>query len=168
MNNQTTGQAHLTGIGGWLILVAIALIGSIIRIALTLYQTLATFNYPIEQIANYLSISSNDLFAFLIFESVSNALLWLFTLYLAYLFFRKDYRLPTYFIYWCVFNLIVIVIDSAIASRFGFPKDITGGLKDVLRQCFYCAIWIPYFLRSVRVKNTFVHNKPSTENPLIM
>lgn len=168
MNVKTQTDQQLTGIGGWLILVAIALIGSIIRITITLYQTFETFSYPIEQIADYFSISSSAFFTFLLFEAISNSLFWLFTLYLTYLFFKKDYRVPKYFIFWCVINLIVLVIDGGISNSLGFPEDLTGSTKEVIRQSVYCAIWIPYFLRSVRVKNTFVHNKPSTESRIVM
>lgn len=154
-------KKKLTGISGWLVLVAITLIIMIIRSVVVLYSTFDALGYPIEQIADYLSISSHDFFILLLFEAISNVLVLLFTLYLTYLFFKKDHRVPKYFIAWCIVKLILIVIDAVFTRNIGLTEDMTGSLREAFRQGVYCVVWIPYFLRSVRVKNTFVRNAQS-------
>jgi Protein of unknown function (DUF2569) len=93
------------------------------------------------------------------FEAASGILLFIFTLWLGYLFFfRKSARVPRLFIAWLACHLIVRIIDRVLTNSIPLvagqsDHEVVSGLG---RSIMNAAIWIPYFIWSIRVKNTFV------------
>jgi hypothetical protein len=146
------------GIGGWLLLPLIGLIISPIRVGILLAsyvrlfapQTWATLTTPG-------SAAYDPWWApLLIFEVAANIVIIAFSLFLLWLFFRKSSRLPGLFVIWLLVVLGIEIVDVALASQLPAAADGIGdAVKELGRAAVGAAIWIPYFRKSVRVKNTF-------------
>lgn len=157
----TTGTVEPKGLGGWLILLAIGLL--ILPVP------------PLTNVYNdYLSIFSegnwevfttpgseayHHLWApFIIFDMSGKILFILFNIVLIFLFFAKSYRFPMLFIIFLVSNILFAVSDFFFKE---FIPEVSAEsntelLFEVARTIVDAMIWIPYFLVSKRVKNTFV------------
>jgi hypothetical protein len=110
-------------------------------------------------VTNPASASYHPLWGPLIaFEAVSGVLMLIFTLVLAWFFFTKSKRAPKLIILWFVLNAAIQILDSVLAAQIPAVAALpdTQGKKDLIRAVIAAAIWIPYFLNSERVKNTFV------------
>ncbi|HEU4436023.1 MAG TPA: DUF2569 domain-containing protein, partial [candidate division Zixibacteria bacterium] len=81
-------------------------------------------------------------------------------------FFTKHWRFPTLYITMLALNVVFVVSDFFMGNAIpavAASKD-TQALKEMARTIIAAAVWIPYFLRSRRVKNTFV--KPGSTGTL--
>lgn len=155
MNESLTVSSEPKGIGGWLVLVAIGLIVSPIRLAYSIIvdylpqinsSEWATLNFPAFKNLFYGELVINSLFV-------------VFAIVLLVLFFSEDRRFPKYMIAFYIANLTFVIADFAIASfhpLIRLAANPEGGIMEVVRSVAAAAIWIPYFLVSQRVKNTFV------------
>lgn len=150
------------GIGGWLILPALALIITPIRMGF-------------EFVRDFLPVLDSDAWALLatpgsalyhplwaplvVFELIANVVMFSFTLWLLVLFFRESKRVPVLYILWLLLLAAVQVIDQLLVQQMPFLASQLNedALVDIARALVGAAIWIPYFLKSVRVKNTFVN-----------
>jgi hypothetical protein len=150
------------GIGGWLILPALGLAISpfwqgfkIVRdivpsVNLSAWRTLSD---PAS--ANY----SPMWVPAIVFEVATSVLIFVFTLWLAYLFFfRKSPLVPRLFIIWLASQLIIQTIDRLLVNSLPLAAEQSGsGVTSGLgRAITNAVIWIPYFIWSIRVKNTFI------------
>jgi len=101
----------------------------------------------------------------LIFEMTGYILFLIFSIVLLFLFFMKAYKFPMLFIIFLALNLIYSVTDFFISDL--IPTIAAESPPDDVLKFFASLtgviIWIPYFLVSKRVKNTFV--KP--ESPML-
>ena len=157
------------GLGGWLILPAIGLFALPIRGAISLINDfLPIFQKGYWEILTRPGSGAyHSLWApLLIFEIAGNSFFIIFNVVLLFLFFKKSYRFPALFIAFIILNLCFLVGDyffvNLIPSVAG--KSDPGTFKELARAMIAAIIWIPYFLVSKRVKNTFV--KPGPLNPL--
>lgn len=55
-------------------------------------------------------------------------------------------------------SLTVGIVDSLLLSQIPMARELADGssIRDIARSAIACAIWIPYFIKSERVQNTFV------------
>lgn len=151
-----------SGIGGWLILPLIGVIVYPISISLLLINSfLPIFQEGIWQVLTTPgSEAYHKLWApLIIYEITGNIVFILFSIFLALLFFSKSHRLPTLFIVYIALNCVFIVSDYAAGEFIPFVAEESDAesLGEVFRSIIAAAIWIPYFLASKRVKNTFVN-----------
>jgi hypothetical protein len=158
-------EKELKGIGGWLILVAISVVLSPIRILVDfvpLYYPLFTEGIW-EALITPTSEVYNPLWApLLIGEIVFNSLMFLASFYLIYLFFSKHYLFVKTFITLIVISLIFIPLDSWFVTLI-LPQEPVFDLdttREFARIAIFAIIWIPYMLISKRVKATFVEKMP--------
>ena len=150
------------GIGGWLVLPALGLAISPIVQGIQLFRDIVpalepnvwrTLSDPTS--GNYYPMWVPAIF----FEATSGILLFIFTLWLGYLFFfRKSARVPRLFIAWLACQLVVRIIDRILTNSIPLAAgqaghDVVSGLG---RSIMNAAIWIPYFVWSIRIKNTFI------------
>ena len=155
-----------SGLGGWLILPAIGLLFAPLRILGYLFGDII----PIFQDGAWevLTTPGSEMYhalwaPLIIFETVGNLFFVGFTLVLLVLFFTKSHRFPKLMIAYLVLNLVFVVADTVLAEFIPFiaGEHDPETYKEIARGVFGVVIWVPYFLVSKRVKNTFV--KPGAD-----
>ena len=159
-DTQTTTN-ELEGIKGWLILVGIGIVIAPLRLTVSISEAFKPLfeNGTWEKLTTVGSDSYLPFFqALIVAEGIFNACLMLGSIYLIYLFITKSKYFPKLFIAIGVVSIIGIIIDSylvtlVIASAELFEAET---VKELTKTMVGYGIWIPYMLKSERVKNTFV------------
>lgn len=159
LNEQPPGKK---GLGGWLILPHIGLYLSII---LTLVQLLfiiapIMFSEYWELLTSPDSDFYHSLWApILIFEMVFNLLLLGLCIFALVQLYGKKSSFPKLMIMIYSASLFFMFVDYLLALQIPAVSEVEDGTRpsDLLRSVLSTAIWIPYFIRSKRVKNTFVN-----------
>ncbi|MGH8015140.1 MAG: DUF2569 domain-containing protein [Candidatus Zixiibacteriota bacterium] len=149
------------GLGGWLILVAIGLLISPLRIAGIEFTILSVMlDGTWSAISNSTSEFYNPLLAAIIPIEFALNLAFIFGfIFLIYLFFTKSSIFPRWYIAIYLANLLVIIGD-AVAVKFAVPEQPLidpETSKEFLRSLMACVIWIPYMFKSKRVEATFIN-----------
>ncbi|MFI5325239.1 MAG: DUF2569 domain-containing protein [Candidatus Rokuibacteriota bacterium] len=155
------GQPSFTlrGISGWLILVAVGLCASAIRLADNLFQMTRTFDAAWRVLTTPGSPSYHWLGAPLLVGEVFTGIIFLgWSLLLIYLFFSKKKSFPGSAIFFMVVSLVLVVIDLVIALMIPALRQVsgTGEMAAIVPGLISAAIWIPYFSKSKRVHATFI------------
>jgi len=138
-------QKELKGIGGWLIFIAIGMPFSIIATLFGDYYVFTSF-IPMmdEEIASIITILL-----------VTDMIFLCYLGYLTFLFFNKDYRFPEQI---KIFYIVAIGYEVfALYMISGLGLEVAD-YRELFRCIISAAIWIPYFNKSIRVKNTFIEN----------
>lgn len=148
-----------SGIGGWLILPMLGLIiGPIMNIKLLsdsfvpLFES-GTWDIVKSALGSYTWI--------IIFEVIMNSLFIIFSIALLVLLLLKHPKFPKLIIILYVSNIAFIILDAIFASSIPSMGGTvsSSSLTSILRTIATSAIWIPYFLMSKRVENTFVEKE---------
>lgn len=156
------------GLGGWLIIPLIGLIIALVKMLLALFQ----IYLPIFQDGTWSIITNAESEYYhplwgplVISEMVINIGLVIFCGYLLYLFFTKQRLFPKFFIIYMIINVVFLISDTYVASLIpSVAEQRSNGIDpDLGRAVIGAAIWIPYFLLSKRVKNTFVEPLPEDQ-----
>ena len=161
-NKDTTTAAGPQGIGGWLIFIAIGVVIGPISIAATILPTIfdlaALDNWNL--LTNPNSKSYFPYFAEIVIgEMVANSILFIASLALAVLFFRKHrWFVPAYITY-VVASFVILLADIYILAVLvpDLPVWDEESVRGIFRSVFTLCVWVPYLLLSRRVKNTFVN-----------
>lgn len=149
MAEEALPQVHAqpSGIGGWLVLPALGTLVTPFLLAKTAYdnvEALLTFQV------------SATLKAFIMIETLGNLAFSLAWFYALFLLWKHRALYPRLFNALSLLLVAFVMADLAIAN-FGFNVPIEpNDLRDLVRGIISCAIWVPYMLRSQRVRNTFV------------
>lgn len=162
MNNKKT----LEGIKGWLIIPAIEIIISIPSLCfyiLTMIISANKLGILSDLFSSRTSFYSIYTLIFSISQILCMGILTFFYFYLAYLFFSKDYRTLKWYIVVQLFDIIISIIFY-ILFVFGLSLFSYSNESEIIISLVCSVIWIVYFLTSVRVKNTFINNKPDYMN----
>ncbi|USR65240.1 DUF2569 domain-containing protein [Providencia stuartii] len=151
-------KPELTGIGGWLILPMLGIVLSVIILPFAIYgQNIQVIEYW-DELTNSQSDTFIPLFKELIyFELLGNAILYTLLLFLCYVFFTKKKLTIKIYIFFQLFALVLTISDIILAGVLLDLEVEASDIRDIFRALIGCAIWIPYFLVSKRVKNTFVN-----------
>ena len=157
-----TQYPDLQGIGGWLILVAIGICLSPLRLVFTFLLTAPTYfdNAVWGERAIPQGGSFHPLFGpLLMFEIVGNLTVLGFSILMVYLFFAKRALFPKVYIAVAVATLGFLIIDQVLAHSISNIAEASdpGNIPAIGRSLLQCLIWCPYMLRSKRVKATFVN-----------
>jgi len=161
----TTLPGEPKGLRGWLILPAIGLFASAIRLTFSLMRDF----WPIFRDGGWPVLTTPGTPAYhqlwgplLIFEIAGNSFFILANVALIFFFFSKHWRFPALYITMLGLNVLFVIGDFFMGNM--IPAVATANdpqsVREMVRTLAAAAIWIPYFLRSKRVKNTFV--KPGT------
>ncbi len=168
-----------SGLGGWLVLPIIGLFGAILWNAAYLFGTIA----PSLDTWSVLTTPGNEFYhslwaPTLVFETFVTVVLMAAPIGLLVLLFQKRRILPALMVAFYGFLSLTSVIDAILMISFvapwstsiGDPEYAAAATSDagqlIFRAIVLAAVWIPYFLVSKRVKNTFV-GPPSKARVLV-
>lgn len=147
------------GLSGWLALVGLGLIITPIIQGYGLISYIPLFNQTYD-IPGYMTLLQLEFVASLIIVAGS--------LYLLYLYFKKNVNFPKYYIIFLIATAVYTVIDHMLLGSLTAPtpeqqKVITDTLSEnsseVARAVFFAIVWSAYMLNSKKVKATFVNEK---------
>jgi hypothetical protein len=156
---ETQGHSP-SGIGGWLILPCIGLVVGVFRILSGLVQLGACFDATVWRALT--TLGAPDYHALwrpaLLLELLGNSFLFALLTLSGILLVRRRASFPRFMIALYVAQLVVIVADAALCRQIPAliaqsPQD--DAAKGVTQAIIAACIWIPYFLNSRRVRNTF-------------
>jgi transglutaminase-like putative cysteine protease len=140
-------------IGGWLLLVAIGICITPLRL---LYQFITVEGLISGQ--PWLSMwyaQKYDLFLFLLFAHAYNIIIFIFSIVFVFLFFQRRSSVPRLAVIFYGASLVMGILDNGIAKAYDSAAEVDFG--EIFRALVAAAIWIPYFLLSERVKETFTN-----------
>lgn len=158
-------------ISGWLILPALGLLVRPITILVILLADPVLFDHntwiSVFQNDNYSSFSG--LGFVLGFEILANTLQLVFSLLVLWQFFKKRSSLPRLMVVLLAGGLTIILVDMILAYFLievgENPFTDSEQLNGLFSALMPALIWIPYFLKSSRVKQTFINRAHSTVTP---
>jgi hypothetical protein len=158
--------------GGWLIL---PMIGLIITPFLIIHN-LITNNYFSEHLFDQIRAlevsSSSTIEALMIGEMMGNILMLVMCLLCLVSFFKKRDITPRLMIAFYLFNAAFLIIDDVMVEMIlGDIVELESSTKEIGRAIIACAIWIPYFMNSKRVKETFImpfHSIPPEMSTILL
>ncbi|WP_145146602.1 DUF2569 domain-containing protein [Paenibacillus xylanexedens] len=151
----------VSGLGGWLILIQIGLFLTIILLAVQLMQNTLPALTPemwdlfVSKDSEYYHVLWGPL---IIFEAIYNVVFLLFTTYIVVTFYRKKAILPRLMIIYYSVSLVLYMVDYILVLQIPMMRELEdgSGIQEIVKSVITCAIWIPYFIKSERVHNTFV------------
>jgi len=159
-SEQDNGKAYKK-IGGWLILFAFGLVLYPLQ---TLFL-LITDLFPAVFSDNWAALRSpanpgyHSLWApLVIFELVGSSVFFLYSILTIAWFFQRRRRVPGLVIFFLVANIVFVSTDYLVINLFlirGNSMNVDTTINFV-RTAVAGAIWIPYFMFSRRVKQTFI------------
>ncbi|BFH69639.1 MAG: DUF2569 domain-containing protein [Paenibacillus dendritiformis] len=150
------------GLSGWLIIVQIGLWLSLVMILHLLFSEI----FPIYQSSTWSLLTTPDSEYYhsmwsvlIIFETVANLLTLMLLVMVFVLFYRKKKLLPTMIIVLYIWNILSSFADYYLGGLIPAVQDADGPgtLRQLVRSSLFGVIWIMYFIRSKRVKATFVN-----------
>jgi Protein of unknown function (DUF2569)/Transglutaminase-like superfamily len=147
------------GLGGWLVLVGLGVTVTPVRVLVTLIQSLSGYSattwaaLTTPGAANY----HPGWAPILMFELLGNIALFVFSVLLAWLFYRRKRQFPMVFTWVVSLSWAFVAIDHLAAGFVPLQDpDPMNWARDFMRL-LVALIWIAYMRRSQRVRNTFVH-----------
>ena len=152
---------QLQGLGGWLILIAIGLcISPFIRI-FTIGQNWDGYfsNQVWQTVAMPQGKSYDPLYGpLLIFELLGNIFMFGLNLLLLCLFFSKRRPFPSLFIVLILCQVVFVILDDVGCALIpALQSNATvNDHAEAFRAVIYASIWVPYIMKSRRVKDTFI------------
>jgi Protein of unknown function (DUF2569) len=150
----------LNGLGGWLVLVGIGLVFSPCRLLFNIVHSSGSFSlWKWHALTNPDGVSYQPIWGpLLTLELLGQISILTLEMFVIVLFFQKRRIFPRWFIALLAVNALFVVAD-AIGVQFlkTMPPGTMASLSRNIAQSFIgCCIWIPYMLKSLRVKTTFV------------
>lgn len=135
-------------IGGLLWVPAFGLVAGLIMYVISITNT-----------ANVISLirqNAPQLTSLIIYELIAQIVLALLTLYTVFLFFSRRKKTPLVYIGLLLLILAYRISDTFLASEYFGLRSQASNLSQIIPAIIGALIWVPYFLKSVRVKRTFV------------
>lgn len=150
------------GLGGWLILVGFGRVLAPFLLSRTILNTYLPIvaSGELDKLSQPGNIGYSSLWRpTILFELCGNSIFLIFGIVLLILFFCRKKSFPKVFIAFSIITVLFAVADSALASQLQSSVSIDLKMNDpsqLVQSVVPALIWIPYMLKSVRVKNTFV------------
>jgi hypothetical protein len=153
--NGTENKSDPEGLGGWLIYILLGLGYQVIKLSLYLAYSINFFNTSSwSKLKNLMPFSLVRIT--IIYEFSYNTLLLFISIVAILLYFRKKRIFPKVMIISYIAGLLFITIDYFLVAKLRATHGIMSSSANILRTLIISSIWIPYFIVSKRVKNTFV------------
>lgn len=151
-------REKLTGLGGVLILVGFGLLLTLISNAYSIIQGPSGGMAPADW--EYVKEHFSELAWLIRLEFVSNIILTVICAYLLYLYFHKKCSFTRCYIIVIIAAAVYTLLDlgaaNYIAGQSGLKLELNEG-KIIFGLIVRTLIWVPYMLKSWRVKLTFVN-----------
>ncbi|KQV97533.1 hypothetical protein ASC87_22975 [Rhizobacter sp. Root1221] len=151
------------GLGGWLILLPIGLLGAIVHVVKAMWETWPAATLPRwHEITVAGSPDYHPLWAAVVTGSlVLNIVSLSGAVLVLVLYFGKRSSLPRVFTGFAVLGIAVAITDHVVASAIpaAAAQLPAGAVATLVRQVIVSMLWIAYFARSTRVANTFVQRR---------
>lgn len=143
----------ISGLGGWLIVTQIALLLSLFSIGISLIK----FWQEISGTDAWEFLTSGDK-GYIILIITYSTLLCLFLIFIIIQFYRKKAMVPRMIVIMYSINIAMGIINFIMFQQVSYAADAesTSLMRNMIGAIIAGAIWIPYFLKSERVENTFV------------
>jgi transglutaminase-like putative cysteine protease len=158
-NNEFQNSTPPLTIGGWLVL---PLLGLLFTPLIIIYRLFSDDSYFNQTVWNKVTMPGGEgyhqLFApILIFEVISYALIFVFCILLLFMMLNNKRSFPKYIITFYILNVVILIISVAGANHITNELNLGAASQgyEVFKSFIQGAIWIPYFLISERVKETF-------------
>ncbi|MGL4428892.1 MAG: DUF2569 domain-containing protein [Silvania sp.] len=137
-------------IGGWLLAPLAWLLVALLSasLALLLYTTALITPHALKTLG---AQNTSEIVMWFISFAFAIAM-WYYTLWLTIAFFKRRQKVPKHYIIW----LLVSVLLAVKAFAFSPVSDALA-VRQLLFPLLVTALFVPYFKRSTRVKNTFVN-----------
>lgn len=168
MTNAVDTQKKYQGIGGWLLLPLLGIAITIIQGFYSIFtDVLAVFYSGDIYYIIYPEIPYSDpsylqgTITFVVGMIIVFGL-QILSLFLLWKFLAKSKATPKLYNVWMICSIVGLIITLMMVCFFPLVaeeydlKEFIGLMKDLGRSIFSATIWIPYFMVSKRVKNTFV------------
>lgn len=155
-------------IGGWLILAALGVILMPFRVGHQIYTSgLKAFALPAWTALTTPGGAYYDAMwaPVLLFEMVATLGMLVMSLLMVIMFFQKRYSFPRLYVAFLMAVLCYAVADAVVVRMVpGMSRLVDGKeVADQTRSLMISVVWILYFWRSQRVKETFVKGRPGTD-----
>ncbi len=151
-----------SGLGGWLVLVAIGRILGPLILLNAIYQIFSV--YFKSGMLTQLSDPDSNMYSALwkpmaFFELIGNVVLLGLSVLLIVLFFMKKKQFPMAYIGMMVLNVLIMLVNLIfiyqIQKSLALDLNITA-TSQLIAAIVTSGVWIPYMLVSKRVRNTFI------------
>jgi len=157
-----TTQSRPLPFGGWLIWPMLGLTITPVLVLITFFYDSIFFDH--QNWLQILGIGSYPIMptygAWVIFEFLGNIALLTCSLLVLVQFYKKRSSLPRIFVYVQVGSFIFVALDLVVALLYSGPEAPTENVgvlaKELFRNLISIVIWGSYFLKSKRVKQTFI------------
>lgn len=153
--NTEPGGKRVKGLGGWMILVQISVFLNLIGVSILLFGQVL----PILGSNEFAMVTDSMLRTVIYFETAASIIMFALLIVLVVLMYQKKKLFPKAMITLMILSLVISLLDYSLLQQveaFAGMEDIKS-TKEIARAMISCAVWIPYFMRSKRVKNTFVN-----------
>lgn len=160
--NEMVQEPELKGLGGWLILVGFGRVVSVLQSISIFITTFLPFftDGTLEELTSPISQAYSPLWRPIIyFECVGNLIMLGLHIALLVLFFMRKRLFPKLFIGTYIFIFAFAIIDALILQYLQSTIELdlnVDAFAEIFQVLGVVVIWVPYMLKSVRVKNTFV------------
>lgn len=135
-------------IGGLLWFPAFGLVAGLIMYVISITNT--------ANVIGLIRQNAPQLTSLIIYELVAQIVLALLTLYTVILFFKRSKKTRLFYIGLLLLILAYRISDTLLAANYFGLHSHESSLSQITPAMIGALIWIPYFLKSVRVKRTFV------------
>lgn len=144
-------------IGGWLICIAI---GLIMNLPIYLFRVLNAFGFLLSPQYESMGSQYSGIGILFGFELLGNLVVFVFLCVVVYSFFKKKNSAPKNMIMYMLATLVYAAIHCVLGISIlgtGDKNILIPMFSNIIGAGIICAIWIPYFRISKRVKTTFVN-----------
>jgi Protein of unknown function (DUF2569) len=171
----------VSGLGGWLVLPIIGLFLTCLSSIALIFLDILPFWNSWTALTSPGSAAYHALMgAYVGFRSFVDIALLVAPIFLLALLFMKKRVLPQIIVYFYIFVLFVMLLDFVALVTFlerwlsdrGFAEEAStlvsqGMVRTITQGIAVCGIWIPYFLYSKRVANTFQQRPRRLPDPSV-
>jgi hypothetical protein len=163
--NTVQGASSLP-IGGWLVLPAIGLAFTPLRLIFLIYTHPIYFNLEKWTALNNINSGSYNpgLSGMLIGELLTDTFYAIFAIFLLIIFFKKRTTVPRFIMIFYGLSVLIVILDKILVSSVATVNVSNSDVNEIVRSLIAAGIWIPYFLTAQRVKDTFTQTYHQQDN----